>query len=529
MRSLELGFGALRLFIAVFTVLLIVTEWTMQQALKGSEVVWVIAALFCVYSLLIHEYVTRHPETKVRVYAMSAIIDMAYITYLALISGGPGSIFYPLYIVLTALHAYYFGMVFGLAVGGLASLLYLLTYINLTYPDVLRIPDGMKGLEVVFRLILPLTTAFFCGVLKAREQLLRTRLEDSQAELYWRTRGIAQATSTLQQRIMSFYLWGQATGEAKKVPNWAEAAEDVIEAVLRISQLDRFAVFVVDSEGAALNLAVSRGLPKSTLSAAQPSMSSRLVAQVFQKGTPQLFRSGATEASDLYGPIGEEVAGPMLIIPMLFGTRPVGLVTFHRAVGQDFAANEIDFFAQVAAQLGSMLAARLYPEETPEACDLAETLGEAFVRAVEDELARPRKPEGPMSVALVALASRAPQEALSRQDQDRLVARGLGILEREMREGDRVLRCDEAILGAILPRTPESNAQRLIQRLNSRLRAGLRTDPSVVEVGLVVWGGIATFPQDGSDGRTLVQRAREALAAARVGEIVCTYGEVRLS
>jgi diguanylate cyclase (GGDEF)-like protein len=98
-----------------------------------------------------------------------------------------------------------------------------------------------------------------------------------------------------------------------------------------------------------------------------------------------------------------------------------------------------------------------------------------------------------------------------------LVLRGLvEELRRGVREMDTVARYGGEEFALILPETPEDRALVVAERLRQRIAARLFVTPELSHpLSVTVSMGLATYPDDASNKRLLVERADQALYKAK--------------
>ncbi|MFQ5897607.1 MAG: nitrogen regulation protein NR(II) [Candidatus Methylomirabilia bacterium] len=151
------------------------------------QLVWLLAT-FAAYSLLLYLVNMLSPGRLRLLYRGAMVLDFAFIFILVRITGGMASNFYLAFYLLIALHAFYFGLATGVAVAGLATLLY-------PFVDVWPPPIYLGDLT--------LRTGFFflvglcMGVVAGRERRERRLVEQLNQELLAQQHHLKEAQEQL--------------------------------------------------------------------------------------------------------------------------------------------------------------------------------------------------------------------------------------------------------------------------------------------------------------------------------------------
>lgn len=159
--SLALSYSAVllifRLLIGILLLLWIpLAEFSdnLAQTLPVWQSQALLVVVYALYCTLLFALASRHRAAQ----TIGSFIDVVVVTVLVWMSGGAASPFTGLYLALTAITAFYFGLAVGLGHGAVSGLLWGLSHIGYH--------GWVPWVQVVFAVISPLIIAFLCGVLR---------------------------------------------------------------------------------------------------------------------------------------------------------------------------------------------------------------------------------------------------------------------------------------------------------------------------------------------------------------------------
>ncbi|NPB09847.1 MAG: sensor histidine kinase [Thermodesulfobacteria bacterium] len=179
LSPIDLLFFALRLVAVVGG-----TMWLLLAPVSPGEREALIKALvaFSLYSLLLFVAVWRFPQQVRRIYVVSLVLDLAFVFSLVNFISRYDNSFFLGYYLLTALHAFYFGLRFGLLVATVSAFLYFLN----VRPHLATIHWTDFALRVSFLYLIAVPLGLLSEKLRRdKEQIeeLNRRLADSLANL----------------------------------------------------------------------------------------------------------------------------------------------------------------------------------------------------------------------------------------------------------------------------------------------------------------------------------------------------------
>ncbi len=154
--------------------------WLALAPLSGQEArsLFLVILSFTAYSLLLFLLIWHWPERIRQIYILSLVLDIIFVFHLADFKPSFDNSFFLGYYLLTALHTFYFGLRFGLLVGTMSAILYLINISH--YPGHIHWTD--LALRVSFLYLIAIPLGLLSEKLRSdKEEIekLNRRLEDS--------------------------------------------------------------------------------------------------------------------------------------------------------------------------------------------------------------------------------------------------------------------------------------------------------------------------------------------------------------
>lgn len=212
-----------------------------------------------------------------------------------------------------------------------------------------------------------------------------------------------------------------------------------------------------------------------------------------------------------------------LAVPVHSGQRPFGAVALYgRSVDRPFSVEDVEAVATIVRHVETAIENSFLYEEAKR-LSITDGLTSLWNRRHFDlqlagEVQRGQRFGEPFSVVLLDLDQmKAVNDQLGHQSGDALLVEVARRLTSGVREVDLVARYGGDEFGLILPNTGLAGALRLADKVRAavsgeRFRLG---PPDLVPVTVSL--GVASYPEHGDDGRTLVKAADAALYRAKAG------------
>jgi len=139
-----------------------------------------------------------------------------------------------------------------------------------------------------------------------------------------------------------------------------------------------------------------------------------------------------------------------------------------------------------------------------------------FFRLLREETERSRRYRHPLSLLMIDLDNfKRINDTYGHPAGDRVLCAVAGIIRRELRQVDQVARYGGEEFAAILPETAESEAFAIATRIRQAVAARPLAISETEGVALTISIGLAVFPDDAAAEEGLVERADQALYAAK--------------
>ncbi|HQK92966.1 MAG TPA: hypothetical protein PLD23_05655 [Armatimonadota bacterium] len=341
--ALDLLFGLFRLTLAVSGLVWFVLE-AGTVPIEGW-VFWVIVAVFALYALLILAWSQQRPESAERVQAWSAFVDLALITFLVQVSGGFESFFWGAYVFVAAFHASYFGLGLGLAVSAASMLL--LSTVLITHPE--ESPDWVR---IIFQALLPVLAAFCCGVVNARQSMMRQQSVRWAIGARGSVASIHNAGLAVAQRVLELHALSRMSSSFETLRDLIGGAMGAARSVLEI---EAYGLLSVDRDARCLVPVVQQGFPEA-FESARPDLSHPMLAPVLEGREPIVWRDGPTALGDILGMTDVE-CGAAVAVPVARGDQVVGVLMACASAGQEIRARSLEALVAGSEQMGEDLAA----------------------------------------------------------------------------------------------------------------------------------------------------------------------------
>jgi diguanylate cyclase (GGDEF)-like protein len=293
--------------------------------------------------------------------------------------------------------------------------------------------------------------------------------------------------------------------------------EELLTKVLLIAEFQTGWLLLKD--GDRLSLKMSRGMsPKFRQKIESDALASYCEELMTSKGEP-LFVLEGDEVSKIPVLYDEKFA-LLVVVPLGSGGDITGLLFLASRVGRnvdfDFASLMTLIGNQVTHIIGKL---KLYLEtERLSVTDALTGLYNTryFYKALENEIARTNRYDEPFSLMLFDIDNfKALNDNSGHQAGDDVLHQLALILKSISRETDAVVRYGGEEFIIILPNTPEEEAVFLANRIRSTVHDFKFLVNGTEEVKITLSGGIASYPKNAGDSKSLLNAADTALYHAK--------------
>lgn len=507
------GIGSFYMFLAARVFPIFATFFyvfiTPYSILPEKGALYTLLAAFFVFSLFLW-YLFRVFRDKVdKLLYLLLVGDLVFITFLVRFTGGVHSDFFLAYFLLTTVEAVYFGLGFGLIAAGLAFLSYIAGNID-------RLGDIYwmhLGLRAFFLMAVTGLAGFFSERERERREIerLNKALDRKVAEL-----------STLYEIGKSIH----STLELDKLLN------AILEMVSVAMHLKSTAILLSDETSGKLRFMMSRGFP-ADIGAMSFDLGEDGVGWVAKEGKPLLLMDAGKDERFAFFKGRKTDISSFISVPLMSKGWVMGVLCATDPLNNAFSEDDLRLFAAVAGQISVAIDnARLY-EETKKLA-ITDGLTELFTprtfhQSLMSEVDRARRYGESLSLLMMDVDNfKAHNDEFGHPSGDEALKLIAKILKKNSRSSDIVARYGGEEFATILINAGKDDALMVAERIRRDVDAqefpGNEDKPKVCKTISI---GLAVFPKDAGDKAGLVQKADEALYAAKKGgrNRVCVCGD----
>lgn len=472
---------------------------TPESILPDKPGLYLLLAVFLLFSLLLWPLFSKFRVQLDKLLYVVLAGDLVFITLLVRFSGGFQSEFFLAYFLLAAAEAIYFGLGFGLVVGALSALAYILGNIDgLTHVYWMHI-----GLRLFFLMALAGLVGFFSERDRERREVerLNKELDKKVSEL-----------STLYEIGKSMH----STLELDKLLN---AILDMVGIALHLKST---AILLSDEVTGRLKFMMAKGFPEDVTDLSFD-IGEDGVGVVAKEGRPLLLSDVSKEEGFIYFKGRKTDISSFIAVPLMSKGWVLGVLCATDPLNNAFSEDDLRLITTVAGQISIAIEnARLY-EETKR---LAITDGltelstpRIFHQSLQAEVDRAERYGTIFSLMMMDVDYfKAHNDEFGHPSGDEVLKRIARILNKNFRSTDIVARYGGEEFAAIMLNATEAEALAVAERIRKDVESqefpGNEKKPKVNKTISI---GVAVFPKDSEDKATLLQKADEALYMAKKG------------
>jgi len=287
-------------------------------------------------------------------------------------------------------------------------------------------------------------------------------------------------------------------------------------------QVDRFGIFLIDNNLSVLSLHTSFGLPKDQ----------DKIKTSFKFGEDVFGESLMYEKAIYIPDVSQEPKynffndktknGSFLVIPLLLRkNHPVGVLSLYRKTTDSFSNNEISLFKTIANEIAKVIDKTLLFRQTKELSITDELTGlynrRHFNERFESEVQRSRRYNRPMTVLMIDIDYfKNFNDINGHLMGDEILKRVAHTIESNIRKADLVARYGGEEFVVILPEIDKHRALSVAEKLRRTIeKKRFPKQENQPHKNLTVSLGLASFPEDSTDARELIDFADRALFKAK--------------
>jgi len=222
----------------------------------------------------------------------------------------------------------------------------------------------------------------------------------------------------------------------------------------------------------------------------------------------------------LYSHTPKDWTGSIIGIPLMMGTRVVGVMNMARTRTGEFSRSEIRLLGLLSDQAAiAIINARLHSAVSQQArSDMLTGLPNrrALDARLDEEISRSTRSGQPFGVVMIDLDGfKAINDTYGHECGDDFLRRIASHLQASLRTSDFLARYGGDEMTLILPETDLNQAAHVARKVQAQLTGLSLTLPDGKSISMSVSGGIAIFPKHADTAPSLLRAADEALYKAK--------------
>jgi diguanylate cyclase (GGDEF)-like protein len=328
----------------------------------------------------------------------------------------------------------------------------------------------------------------------------------------------AQAREQLEQRILHL----DALYQISQLSSRHEDLDGVLDTMLEVSQtlipLGQIAILLLDERRETLRVRVSQGYAEGVEGLVIP-LGKGVTGRAAQTGETIVVNDLAGEADHIPGVSG---ARSEIAVPLVVEGRVIGVLNSEALDVNAYSPDQVRMLSVIAQQAAVVLRTAQLHAETWRLSITDPLTGvfnrREYIRRLEEHLLRAKRYGESLAVVFLDLDHfKSLNDRYGHDAGDLALQQVAEALRRAMRDNDTVARIGGEEFAVLLDRADLSEAIVAAERLRVAIESA-RLDLGCEPIQRVtVSGGIAVYPDDGLDAKTLLRRADTALYDAKSG------------
>ncbi len=328
----------------------------------------------------------------------------------------------------------------------------------------------------------------------------------------------ARAHERLEQRILHL----NALYQISQLSSRHEDLEGVLRTMLEVAQtlipLGQIAILLLDNDRETLCVRVSQGYAEGVEGLVIP-LGKGVTGRAAQTGETIVVNDLAAEQDYIPGVSG---ARSEIAVPLIVEGRVIGVLNSEALDANAYSPDQVRMLSLIAQQAAVVLRTAQLHAETWRLSITDPLTGvfnrREYVRRLEDHLLQANRYGESLAVVFLDLDHfKSVNDRYGHDAGDVALQRVAGALRGAIRESDTVARIGGEEFAVLLHRADVELASVAAERLRAAIEETHLDLVGDSVVHVTVSGGIAVYPDDGLDAKTLLRRADAALYAAKSG------------
>lgn len=328
----------------------------------------------------------------------------------------------------------------------------------------------------------------------------------------------AQARERLEERLLHLNALYQISQLSSRQDDLDSVLNTMLEVAQTLIPLGQIAILLLDDRNETLCVRVSQGYAEGVEGLVIP-LGKGVTGRAAQSGQTIVVNDLAAESDYIPGVSG---ARSEIAVPLIVEGRVIGVLNSEALDAHAYSHDQVRMLSVIAQQAAVVLRTAQLHAETWRLSITDPLTGlynrREYVRRLEDHLVRAKRYGENLAVVFLDL-----DRFKSLNDQFGHIAGDLALqqlaeaLRRAMRESDTLARIGGEEFAVLLDRANLADARVAAERLRVAVESARLELGNEVTHRSTVSGGIAVYPQDGIDAKTLLRRADGALYTAKSG------------
>lgn len=325
----------------------------------------------------------------------------------------------------------------------------------------------------------------------------------------------------LKNRLLEFYSLYQISLTLSRTLNLDEILKSFKKIFQKSFKVDHFGIFLVDESLSIITLHTSFGLPKGTDLQISFGFGEDIFGQALELEEMIYVPDISVEQKfQFFG--GEPKTGSFIVVPILLEkSHPLGVLSLYRIEPNSFHKNEISLVKKVGSEIANVIDKTLLFQHTKELSITDDLTGlynrRYFNQRYEREFQRAKRYRRPLSVLMVDIDYfKNYNDINGHLLGDEILKKVAILLESNLRQADIVARYGGEEFVVLLPEIDKSHADQVAEKL--RRTVELKNFPKEQyqpNKNITISLGLATFPDDSTNSRELLELADRALYRAK--------------
>ncbi len=326
----------------------------------------------------------------------------------------------------------------------------------------------------------------------------------------------SRARERLQGRIAHLNALYQISQLSSRYENLDGVLSTMLEVAQTLLPQGQLAILLLDSRDNVLRVRVAQGYVEGVEGLAIP-LGRGVTGRAAASGDTLIVNDLLRETE--YIP-GVEGARSEIAVPLIVEGRVIGVLNSESQEPAAYSPDQVRTLSIIAQQAAVVLRTAQLHEETWRLSITDPLTGvfnrREFVRRLEEQLRRAKRYGETMAVVFLDLDNfKSLNDRFGHDAGDLALQRVAEALRASLRDSDTVARIGGEEFAALLHRADAELAERASERLRGAVQAARLALGPGGSYRVTVSGGIAVYPDDGLDSKTLLRRADAALYAAK--------------